>query len=134
VQQVVATVFAALAAHWLGPLDRGLWVVLGVPTVISLLYLFLTREKPASLRALKSAHGVLVVLAWFYALAIDAYSDPPASWLIYPFYVLVGASFASMVYSMRGTTKIWYVHFVHIFTASYALIVLYRGSFAFDPV
>jgi uncharacterized membrane protein YeaQ/YmgE (transglycosylase-associated protein family) len=134
VHELLASVFAVLADHWLGYLDQGLVTVLGVPAGISVLYFLLGNGARTSVRLLKSCHGVLLVVAWFYALAVDTYDAAAADWLVYPFLVIIGAACASMIYSLWGMSTHRYVHIVHILTASYGLIILYRGLFVFDSV
>jgi hypothetical protein len=62
------------------------------------------------------------------------YIAQPANWLIYPFYFLIVAGFASVIYSFWGLTKYWFVHCIHLFTVSYGLVIFYLGSLYFDPV
>lgn len=127
----LASAFAWLVNHWLAYLDLGMAVVLGVPAGISLLYLYLGRDRPSLLRVLKSSHVALLVLAWYYAINIGA--EPGGGWEAF-FFVMIGAAFLSVFYSLWGLAKHWYVHTVHILTASYGLIIMYRGALALDPV
>ncbi len=123
----MAALYSALFS-WLALLDAGLVAIIAIPILISVVYFVFAGDRRPIPRGLKSAHGVLLVLALGYALfAFELGSDVSLVVRRGPFLALMALSFASMVYSLWNKRR-WYLYFLHVFTISYALIVMYRSG------
>lgn len=116
-------VFAALY-WWLAILDRGPIALVAIPLLISAVFFLLVTDKRPIPRVLRSAHGLLLVLALGYAVATLG-PEPVPVWRQVPVVALFALSFVSFLYSLWGEKR-RYLPLLHVFTVSYALIIGYR--------
>lgn len=104
-----------------------IWFVIPYLILVSTLYWLWSRS------ILKSSHGVLILLAFVYAVVICEYTEinPPQSVSI-PMYILLAAGLVSMLFSFTAFKNKGWVHIIHVFSFLSAFFVLAIGSMAID--
>lgn len=80
---------------------------------------------------LKSAHGVLILLAFVYAVVICEYTafGPPLKVYVL-MYILLLAGVASMIFSLKAFHGIKWMHIIHGLSLSSALLIWFVDSMA----
>jgi hypothetical protein len=104
-------------------------LVLLVPTAVSVCYYMSARTYPTAQRLLWAAHGVLLLIAFAYAVAVSPWSDH-GRWgvLIWPFWILLGLFVVALAYSV-----IWFqgnraVHFLQLLQVPSAAFIWLIGT------
>lgn len=94
------------------------WILLIILPFISAFYYLKSKS------ILRSAHGVLIVIGFAYAVVACSYTefDPPSYWY-WPVYFFFWASLASMVYSLQAQNVKIYIHLIHGVTLLSNLLV-----------
>lgn len=104
---------------------KQVWLVIPYLIFVSTLYWYSSRS------FLKSAHGVLILLAFVYAVVICEYTEfgPPLKVYV-PMYILLLAGLASMTFSLKAFHGKKWVHIIHGLSLSSALLIWFVGSMA----
>jgi hypothetical protein len=106
-----------------------LWLALLVPAVVSLCYYLSSRTYVVRQRLIWSAHGVLLLLAFAYAVAISPWSAN-GNWalLIWPYWVLLGLFVLSVVYSLIFFKGHRAIHLLQLLQLPSALWIWFIGT------
>ncbi|WP_419811486.1 hypothetical protein [Bacterioplanoides sp.] len=104
---------------------RQIWIVLPFLLFVSGAYWHSSRS------LIKSAHGILILLAFSYAVWVSELTEfgPPFKYYA-PMYVLLIAGLASMTFSFKAFIGKKRVHLVHGLTLLSAFLVWFVGSMA----
>lgn len=102
-----------------------IWWVIPYLFFVSTLYWFL------SYSFLKSAHGILIILAFVYALVVCEYTEfgPPLKVYV-PMYIFLIAGLASVAFSFKAFNGKSWVHIIHGFSLLSAFLIWLVGSMA----
>ncbi len=108
---------------YLGPI--GVAVIL---FAISAIYFYAYQDQPMARRALKSSHGVLLLLQMTPIIARDFVTVAYGDWLNYVYYGSLLFGFMAVAYSLRHGARPWYFHSLHILTLLYGALANIYGS------
>jgi hypothetical protein len=104
---------------------RQIWPVLIFLGFVSVFYWIKTKS------FLQSAHGLLILISFFYAVVICEYTKfNPPGYYYWPLYALLLFGFASMIFSFRAWPGKKWLHAIHILTVISSFLVWLIGAMA----
>lgn len=106
-----------------------IWPALLVPLLTSITYYSLSPESRFGRRMLDAAHGILLVFAFAYAVAVSPYStyQNAQSW-IWPFWMLLGLFVVAVVHTLLRFRGNHWIHVVQLLLLPSAFLLWLVGT------
>lgn len=113
-----------LSEYQLQTIDQA-WVALVFLGLVSLLYWLDSRS------LIKSAHGILAIFGFVYAVLVSEITEfDPHHIFYWPLHILIILSLASLAFSLKAFIKNKTIHAVHTLTLASIFLVWFAGTMA----
>ena len=117
-----------MSSYQLSALSQ-VYIFLFIPVIASLVYWFSSGSLNVRERVLSSAHGLIFVLASFFAVFISGYTETgDSSFSSYIFLFIIFLGVISVVYSFLKYPKASLVHLLHFPNVICAFFIFFIGG------